>query len=129
AIMVLESPESAAERPGTRIYGEIAGYASTFDSKRADREPGLRRAAELAIRDAGLDAGDIDVVFADASGIPELDRAEAKTIVQMFGPYGVPVTAPKTMTGRLFAGGASLDVASALLSIYWSAIPPTVNVS
>jgi act minimal PKS chain-length factor (CLF/KS beta) len=32
------------------------------------------------------------------------------------------------MTGRLFAGGASLDVASALLCLYWSAIPPTINV-
>ncbi|GHH52562.1 ketosynthase chain-length factor [Lentzea cavernae] len=128
AIMVLETPESASERPGTRIYGEIVGYASTFDSRMPSREPGLKRAAELALRDAGMDASEIDVVFADAAGIPELDKAEAEAIKGIFGPYGVPVTAPKTMTGRLFAGGGSLDVASAILSIYWSAIPPTVNV-
>jgi act minimal PKS chain-length factor (CLF/KS beta) len=128
AIMVLETPESAAERPGTRIYGEIVGYASTFDSRMPSREPGLKRAAELALRDAGMDASEIDVVFADAAGIPELDKAEAEAIKGIFGPFGVPVTAPKTMTGRLFAGGGSLDVASAILSIYWSAIPPTVNV-
>jgi len=128
AIMVLETPESAAERPGTRVYGEIAGYAATFDSRMPSREPGLRRAAELAIADAELDASDIDVVFADAAGDPVLDRAEARAISAIFGPYGVPVTAPKTMTGRLFAGGGSLDVATAVLSIYWSAIPPTVNV-
>ncbi|GAB2840348.1 ketosynthase chain-length factor [Lentzea nigeriaca] len=128
AIMVLETPESAAERPGTRIYGEIAGYASTFDSRMPSREPGLRRCAELALRDAGMDASEIDVVFADAAGIPELDKAEANAISAIFGPYGVPVTAPKTMTGRLFAGGGSLDVATAILSIYWSTIPPTVNV-
>lgn len=128
AIMVLETPESAAERPGTRVYGEIVGYASTFDSRMPSREPGLKRAAELALRDAGMDASEIDVVFADAAGIPELDKAEAEAIKGIFGPFGVPVTAPKTMTGRLFAGGGSLDVASAILSIYWSAIPPTVNV-
>ncbi|SDP62958.1 ketosynthase chain-length factor [Lentzea jiangxiensis] len=128
AIMVVETPESAAGRPGTRIYGEIVGYASTFDSKMPSREPGLKRAAELALRDAGMDASEIDVVFADAAGIPELDKAEADAIKAIFGPYGVPVTAPKTMTGRLFAGGGSLDVASAILSIYWSAIPPTINV-
>jgi len=128
AIMVMETPESAAERPGTQIYGEIAGYASTFDPKDPGRKPGLRRAAELAIADAGLEPEDIDVVFADAAGIPELDRAEAETITSLFGPFGVPVTAPKTMTGRLFAGGGSLDVATALLSIFWGAIPPTVHV-
>jgi act minimal PKS chain-length factor (CLF/KS beta) len=38
------------------------------------------------------------------------------------------VTAPKTMTGRLYAGAASLDVATALLSIRDQVIPPTINV-
>jgi minimal PKS chain-length factor (CLF/KS beta) len=128
AVMVLETEESAAERPGTRIYGEIAGYAATFDSVVPGREPGLGRAAELALEDAGLDPADVDVVFADAVGILEQDAAEAKAITDLFGPYGVPVTAPKTATGRLFAGGGSLDVASALFSIYWSAIPPMINV-
>lgn len=128
AVLVLETEESAAERPGTRIYGEVAGYAATFDSRVPGRPPGLRRAAELALEDAGVDPADVDVVFADAAGLAEQDAAEARAITGLFGPYGVPVTAPKTMTGRLFAGGASLDVAMALLSIYWSAIPPTINV-
>jgi len=129
AVLVLETEQSAAERPGTRIYGEIAGYAATFDSRRPGRPAGLKRAAENALDDAELDPADIDVVFADATGIPEEDAAEAATIGEVFGPYGVPVTAPKTGTGRLFAGGGSLDVAAALLSIYWGAIPPTINVT
>ena len=37
------------------------------------------------------------------------------------------MTAPKTMTGRMLSGAASLDVATALLSIRDSVIPPTVN--
>jgi act minimal PKS chain-length factor (CLF/KS beta) len=128
AIFVLETAESVTARYPARVYGEIAGYAATFDSKVEGREPGLKRAAELALADAGLEPKDIDVVFADAAGLPELDRAEAKAIVDLFGPFGVPVTAPKTMTGRLFAGGASLDLAAALLSVWDSAIPPTINV-
>lgn len=44
------------------------------------------------------------------------------------GPYGVPVTAPKTMTGRLSAGAASLDLAAALLALRDQVIPPTVHV-
>jgi act minimal PKS chain-length factor (CLF/KS beta) len=46
----------------------------------------------------------------------------------VFGPGAVPVTAPKTMTGRLCAGAASLDVVSALLAIRDGVIPPTTNV-
>jgi minimal PKS chain-length factor (CLF/KS beta) len=128
AVFVLETEASAAERPGTRIYGEIAGYAATFDPADRSRRPGLGRAAEMALAEAEVDPADVDVVFADAAGSPEADAAEARALVELFGPHGVPVTAPKTMTGRLFAGGGSLDVAAALLSVYWGAIPPTVNV-
>ena len=39
----------------------------------------------------------------------------------------MPVTAPKTMVGRLYAGGASLDVATALLAMRDGVIPPTIN--
>ncbi|MZE78049.1 ketosynthase chain-length factor, partial [Streptomyces sp. SID5475] len=68
-------------------------------------------------------------VFADASGVPALDRAEARALEDVFGPYGVPVTAPKSMTGRLLAGGAALDAATALLSLRDGVIPPTANVT
>jgi minimal PKS chain-length factor (CLF/KS beta) len=60
--------------------------------------------------------------------VPELDRAEAAAIGAVFGPGGVPVTAPKTMTGRLYSGGAPLDLAAALLTIRDGLIPPTANV-
>ncbi len=128
AILVIETADSAAARGITRPYGEIAGYAATFDSRRPGATAGLRRAAALALADAGLSAADIDVVFADAAGLPSLDQVEAGVIRDLFGPRGVPVTAPKTMTGRLYAGGGSLDLAAALLSIAGNVIPPTVNV-
>lgn len=128
ALLVLEDAEAARER-GAKIYGEIAGYGSTFDPKPGSgRAPGLRKAIELALDDAGLTPADIDVVFADAAAIPELDRIEAEAISAVFGPGGVPVTAPKTMTGRLYSGAASLDIAAALLSIDEGLIPPTTNV-
>jgi act minimal PKS chain-length factor (CLF/KS beta) len=91
--------------------------------------PGLRRVAELALCDAGLRPEEIDVVFADAAGVPELDRIEAGMLRELFGPYGVAVTAPKTMTGRLIGGGAALDVATALLALRDGVVPPTVNVA
>ena len=130
AILVVEDAETAQQRSAPRVYGVIAGYAATFDpAPGSGRESGLGRAAKLALADAGLAAGDIDVVFADAAGVPELDRIEAATISGLFGPRGVPVTAPKTMTGRLYSGGAALDVVTALLSIRDQVIPPTINVT
>ncbi|MEH0417678.1 ketosynthase chain-length factor [Streptomyces sp. B21-083] len=127
AILIMEDGESARRR-GTRVYGEIAGYAATFDpAPDTGREPALRKAIELALADAEAQPGDIDVVFADAAAVPELDRVEAEAIRAVFGPRGVPVTAPKTMTGRLYSGAAALDVASALLAIQDGVVPPTTN--
>ncbi|GAA1364793.1 ketosynthase chain-length factor [Catellatospora chokoriensis] len=129
AILVVEQREAARRRAAPRVYGEISGYAATFDpAPDRDRPPGLRRAIELALADAGCPAAEIDVVFADAAGVPELDLAEATALNGVFGPGRVPVTAPKTMTGRLAAGAGGLDVATALLSLRDQVIPPTVNV-
>ncbi|MEU1748016.1 ketosynthase chain-length factor [Micromonospora arida] len=128
AILVLED-EHAAARRGAAVYGVIAGYGATFDPRPGSgRPPGLRRAAEMAVSDAGLTPADIDVVFADGAGVAELDRVEAEAITAVFGPRGVPVTVPKTMTGRLYSGGAALDLVSALLSIRHGVIPPTTNI-
>jgi minimal PKS chain-length factor (CLF/KS beta) len=125
AICVVEGAEPARAR-GARGYGEIAGYASTFDpAPGSGRPPGLRRAAELALADAEITPGEVDVVFADAAGIPDLDQSEARALRDIFGAGGVPVTAPKALTGRLLSGGGVLDVVSALMSIQTGVIPPT----
>lgn len=134
AIFVVEHDVPAVGREDRRCYGVIAGHGATFDPRPGSRrraaaaagEP-LRRAIELALGQAGLGPGDIDVVFADAMGVPALDRAEASAISATFGPYQVPVTAPKTMVGRLYAGGAALDVATALLAIRHGIVPPTTG--
>ncbi|MEW2189900.1 ketosynthase chain-length factor [Streptomyces microflavus] len=128
AILIMEDETAARER-GATVYGHIAGYGSTFDpAPGSGRPPGLRKAIELALNDAGLVAADIDVVFADAAAVPELDRAEAEALNAVFGPRGVPVTAPKTMTGRLYSGAAPLDVATAFLAMREGLVPATVNV-
>ncbi|MER8012354.1 ketosynthase chain-length factor [Streptomyces sp. NPDC094149] len=121
ALFVLES-HAAARARDARVYGAFTGYAATFDGPGTPR---LQDAARLALDDAGLLPEDIDVVFADAAGARAADRAEAAALGALFGPRRVPVTAPKSMTGRLLAGGASLDVAAALLSLRDQVIPPT----
>jgi minimal PKS chain-length factor (CLF/KS beta) len=130
ALLIIESPEAARRRGASQVYGEICGYGATFDPRPGSgRAPTLRKAIEIALADAGLPADRIDVVFADAAAIPELDRVEAAAIAEVFGPRGVPVTAPKTMTGRLGSGAAPLDVAAAFLAMRSGLIPPTANVT
>ena len=132
AMLLLES-ESAARRRGAARYAEIAGYGTTFTGAgRPDRSvAGLVRAARLALADAGCHAAEVDVVFADALGVPEADRAEVAALHELFGGRAsqVPVTAPKAGIGRAYAGAAAIDVATAALAIEHGVVPPTPNVS
>ena len=133
AILLVEDLESARERGEPHIYGEIAGYGATPDghhwSRTAPDARQLTRAITVALANAGVGADDVDAVFADAAGVPEADVHEAAAIKKVFGKRAgeLPVTAPKSMVGRLYAGGASLDVAAALLALRDGRLPPTVN--
>jgi act minimal PKS chain-length factor (CLF/KS beta) len=129
AILIMEDEEDARDRDASPAYGRVSGYCATFDPRPGSGRPGrLAGAFRGALIDAGIAAEDVGVVFADAAGLPELDRAEADAIAEVFGPLGVPVTAPKTMIGRLSSGGACVDVALALLALRHGVIPPTINV-
>ncbi|WP_109525859.1 MULTISPECIES: ketosynthase chain-length factor [Nocardia] len=128
ALLILEDADSARERGARQVYGSIIGYGSSFDPHPdSGRAPNLSRAARTALDDAGIEPAEVDVVFADAAGLPELDAAEAAAITEIFGPDGVAVTAPKSTVGRLIAGGPPLDVATALLALRDQVIPPTVG--
>ncbi|MDX3241598.1 ketosynthase chain-length factor [Streptomyces sp. ME18-1-4] len=128
AMVTLEDAERARER-GARSYGEISGYAATFDPRPGSgRLSNLERAVRGALADAGLRPGDIAFVLADGAGEPEADRVEAQALTAVFGPEGVPVTVPKTMTGRLYSGAAPLDLVTALFALRDGVVPPTVHV-
>jgi minimal PKS chain-length factor (CLF/KS beta) len=133
AILLVEDLEYAQRRGARQIYGEIAGYAATSDAyhyaKPAPDGKQFTRAISLALQNAGIGPQDVDAVFADAFGTREADDLEVKAIKEVFGERAgqVPVTAPKSMVGRLYAGGASLDAATALLAMRDGVIPPTIN--
>ncbi|SDK12406.1 act minimal PKS chain-length factor (CLF/KS beta) [Actinopolyspora mzabensis] len=129
ALVIMEDLASAHERRAPNVYGEISGYAATIDpGAGVESATSLQKAIEQALRNADADPAEIDLVFADAAAVPELDRAEAEALTKVFGVRGVPVTAPKTTTGRLGSGAASLDVATAFLAMRDGVIPPTPNV-
>jgi minimal PKS chain-length factor (CLF/KS beta) len=134
AILLVEELEAARKRGAPKIYGEITGHAATNDAyhyaKPAPDGRQFARAMAMALQDAGVSPSEVDLIFADGAGTPEGDAAEAKAIREVFGSAAtrVPVTVPKSMVGRLYAGGAALDVATALLAIRDEIIPPTIHV-
>ncbi|WP_204295078.1 beta-ketoacyl synthase N-terminal-like domain-containing protein [Actinoplanes campanulatus] len=131
AMLVLEAAHRARGRTA-RVYAEIAGTASTHDahhpSEPAADHRQLARAMRAALDRAGVSPDEIGVVFADGAGDPLGDRREAAAITEVFGGRRVPVTVPKTMTGRLCSGAAALDLAWAALALRHDVVPPTVNV-
>src|SRR5690606_6537136 len=76
ALLVVEDERKAVER-GLPVRATLAGHAATFTSaaRWADSREGLARAIRGALDEAGCAPEDIDVVFADAMGVPEADRA------------------------------------------------------
>ncbi|MEU1596603.1 ketosynthase chain-length factor [Streptomyces sp. NPDC005708] len=129
AMLVVEDAASARER-GVRVRATIAGHAATFTgASRWDlSREGLVHAIRGALDEAGCAPEEVDVVFADALGVPEADRAEALAIADALGRR-VPVTAPKTATGRGYCAAPVLDTAAAVLAMEHDLIPPTPNVS
>jgi minimal PKS chain-length factor (CLF/KS beta) len=135
AILLVEELEQARRRGVPQVYGEIAGHGASHDAHHhtglAPDAGQLARAISLALADTGMNPEDVDAIFADAAGTLEGDMLEARAIMQVFGDRAsrVPVAAPKSMVGRLYAAGSALDAAAALLSIRDQCLPPIVNLS
>jgi minimal PKS chain-length factor (CLF/KS beta) len=76
----------------------------------------------VALRRADRAPSDVDVVFPDAVGVPECDLVEASAIRAVFGD-DVAVTTQKAQTGRMYQGGAAVDVATAVQAIRYDTLP------
>ncbi|MFJ5924499.1 beta-ketoacyl synthase N-terminal-like domain-containing protein [Kitasatospora sp. NPDC092948] len=128
AMFVVEDADSARRR-GARTRARIAGHTATFTgaARWADSREGLAHAVRGALAESHCAPDEIDVVFADALGSPEADRAEALALADALGEHAerVPVTAPKAGFGRAHCGAPALDVAAAVLALEQGLIPPT----
>ncbi len=131
AVLVLESAEHAAAR-GARVYAVAAGSGITADSHDiAQPDPaglGATRAMKLALRDAGLEPGDIAHINAHATSTPQGDLAEALAIRTALGEgTNAIVTGTKSMTGHLLGAAGALESLATVLAIHHRVVPPTIN--
>lgn len=130
AVLIVEDPGHARAR-GAAVYAEIAGWGCTHDGRRSadgGYPDQYARAMRLALERAGAAPDEVDALIPDAVGLPGWDRAEAAAINEVFGTRRVPVTSHKPLTGRLYQGGAALDVVTALLAMRKQALPAMTGV-
>ena len=134
AVLLLEGLDHALAR-GADIHGEVLGWAATHDGRASRPGDGgdaeqYARAMRLALARADRAASDVDVVFPDAVGVPAADRTEADALRAVFGAdTDVAVTTQKGSLGRMYQGGAAVDVATALQSMRYDMLPATTGLT
>ena len=128
--LVLEEWGRATAR-GARIYGELAGAASTADAHHitapAPGGSGAAACMQLAMDDAGIDAARVAHINAHGTSTPLNDQAESDAIGKVFGSDSPPVTSIKGATGHGLGASGAIEAVAAVLTIGRASIPPTVG--
>ncbi|MEO5892559.1 MAG: beta-ketoacyl-[acyl-carrier-protein] synthase family protein, partial [Ferruginibacter sp.] len=109
ATVILESLESALKR-GAPILGEVIGYGFSSNGGHISNPTvdGPVRSLNMALKDAGLGASEVDYINAHATSTPAGDLSEAKAIDEVFGTSKPLVSSTKSMTGHeCWMAGAS----------------------
>ncbi|TSE18708.1 3-oxoacyl-acyl-carrier-protein synthase 2 [Tepidimonas alkaliphilus] len=129
-ILVLEAEEHARAR-GARIYAELAGFGMSADAGHmtAPNMDGPRRAMLNALRDAGVNADEVDYLNAHGTSTPLGDVNETQAIKAALGEqaYRLVVSSTKSMTGHLLGGAGGLESVFTVLAVHHQVIPPTIN--
>ncbi|MCK4342282.1 MAG: beta-ketoacyl-[acyl-carrier-protein] synthase family protein [Phycisphaerae bacterium] len=134
-LVILEELEHARRR-GVRIYAELVGFGAGHDAYMAAQpsQPhpdgrGLTVAMRKALKDAGITAGQLDMVASAGCGLKEHDRSEAAAIRTVLGERitDVPVMNIKAGLGNNGAGSGAIDCIAAVLATRYGTIPPAFN--
>jgi 3-oxoacyl-[acyl-carrier-protein] synthase II len=130
-VMVLEEYESAKKR-GAKIYAELVGYGMSADAYHmtAPNMDGPRRSMVNALKNAGINASQIQFVNAHGTSTPLGDTNETNAIKAAFGDHAknIVVNSTKSMTGHLLGGAGGLESVFTVLSIHHQISPPTINI-
>lgn len=132
-LIILEELEHAKRR-GAHIYAEVIGYGMSADAHHmTDPSPkgeGSARCMDLALKDSGISAADVDYINAHGTSTPVGDQAETDAIKTIFGEedaHKVAVSSTKSMTGHLLGAAGGVEAIISALAIQNSMLPPTIN--
>ncbi|CAN1566565.1 beta-ketoacyl-ACP synthase II [Limnohabitans sp. B9-3] len=130
-VLVLEEYEHAKKR-GAKIYAELGGYGLSADAGHmtAPNMDGPRRAMLSALRNAGVNADQVDYLNAHGTSTPLGDVNETNAIKAALGDHAkkTVVNSTKSMTGHLLGGAGGIESVFTALAIYHQKSPPTINI-
>jgi 3-oxoacyl-[acyl-carrier-protein] synthase II len=130
-ILILEDYEYAKKR-GARIYAELCGMGMSADANHitAPNMDGPRRAMLAALRNAGMNAGEVQYVNAHGTSTPLGDSNETAALKAAFGDhaYKLAVNSTKSMHGHLLGAAGGVEAVITVLALHHQISPPTINI-
>ncbi len=130
--LIFEELEHAKAR-GAKIYAEVLGGGMSADGYHmtAPHPEGLGalNVMKNCLRDAKMNADQIDYVNVHGTSTPLGDVAELKAVTAVFGDhaYKLNVSSTKSMTGHLLGGAGAIEALACVLAVRENLIPPTIN--
>ena len=130
-VLVLEEYEHAKRR-GAKIYTELIGFGMGADAfhMTAPNVDGPKRSMKAALRNAGIDPGQVQYLNAHGTSTPLGDINETNAIKLAFGDAAskLVVSSTKSMTGHLLGGAGGIESVFTALAIERQIAPPTINI-
>ena len=130
-ILVLESLEHAQAR-GATIYAELRGLGMSGDAYHmtAPSMDGPRRGMVNALKNAGVNATDLDYINAHGTSTPLGDKNETEAMKAALGDhaYKLVVNSTKSMTGHLLGAAGGIEAVFTTLAVHHQISPPTINI-
>ncbi len=127
-VLVLEPLEAAVAR-GARIYAEVLGYGLNCDAGHpvAPDRGSVGRCMRLALDNAGVAPGDVDLISAHGTGTKANDATECGAIHDVFGAEPPRTVSVKSMLGHTMGAASALSAIACSLAIAEGFVPPTIN--
>jgi len=131
-VVVLEEYEFAKAR-GANIYAEVTGFGMSGDAYHMTSPSkggeGAARCMKIALKNAGINAEDVDYINAHGTSTPAGDLGETQALKSAFGDhaYKVAVSSTKSMTGHLLGAAGGIEAVFSALAIRDQVAPPTIN--
>lgn len=129
AFLILESEKSLKKRGGKAV-AELVGFGSTCDGTHITRPNSqmMKKAMELALKDANLKPSDIGYINAHATATKHGDIAESFAVYELFGK-DTPISSLKSYVGHTLGACGGLEAICSILMMRDSEFYPTINLN
>ena len=131
-VVVVEALEHAKAR-GAKIYAELIGYGMSGDAYHITAPSpdgdGAFRCMSMALKRAGIVAGDVDYINAHGTSTPLGDEIELGAVQRFVGNAAgrVSMSSTKSCVGHLLGAAGAVEAIFSILAIRDGAAPPTIN--